>query len=115
MQFMNKVVLSSICRISISAVIAVLSVLLLASGLDAQIRVGILAPLNGPDAPYGVALANGVDLALSYQAKNARSDVRIFLEDTSGGEAASIRKALTLLDQNGAQLLLGEIWSSRTP
>ncbi|MBU1702389.1 MAG: ABC transporter substrate-binding protein [Candidatus Eisenbacteria bacterium] len=110
---MNKSILGAISRSAIRVVPALVMLLSITS-LEAQVKVGILAPLNGPDAPVGVALANGVDLALSYQARSRHADVSLFVEDTSGGEAEAIQKALNLLDQNDVDLLLGEIWSSRT-
>jgi ABC-type branched-subunit amino acid transport system substrate-binding protein len=80
----------------------------------APMTVGVLAPLNGPDAPYGVGLTNGVDLALALHERSGLYPIGVKVEDTSGGEDKVIRKSLDLLDRSGAEVLLGEIWSVRT-
>lgn len=80
----------------------------------ADLRLGVLAPLNGPDAPYGVALTNGVDLALSYHNQLSRERFRVRVEDSSGGEGSTIQRALRLLDREDSEVLFGEIWSVRT-
>jgi branched-chain amino acid transport system substrate-binding protein len=79
-----------------------------------DVRLGILAPVNGPDAAYGVALTNGVDMALSYHEQLSTERFRVRVEDTSDGEGSTIQRALHLLDRGGSQVLLGEIWSVRT-
>jgi ABC-type branched-subunit amino acid transport system substrate-binding protein len=87
---------------------------LFAGALEARavVRVGVLAPLNGPDAPMGVALTNGVDLALETARRGGLGLPRIQIRDSSLGAAATIRQGLELLRDE--EILVGEIWSART-
>lgn len=104
----RRAVLGSVCRGP------VLALLLLPAVCLADLRLGVLAPLNGLDAPFGVGMTNGVDLGLTVHNSSSDERFRIRVEDTSEGDGATIRKSLRLLDELGSQVLLGEVWSART-
>jgi branched-chain amino acid transport system substrate-binding protein len=75
--------------------------------------VGVLVPLNGRFAQYGIALANGVDTARRLHNARARFPLRIEIADT-GGTPQGCLDALAGLYGRGVRVYIGELFSLHT-
>jgi len=75
--------------------------------------IGLLAPLNGPFAKYGIALANGADVARRIYNANSRQPVKLSIADT-GDTPASCLSAVARLYGQGVRVFIGEIFSLQT-
>lgn len=82
------------------------------SGSD-YFTVGVLAPLNGPHARYGISLANGADTARRMHNGRARFPLRLEIADT-GGTPQGCLDAVRGLYERGVRVFLGEIFSVHT-
>jgi ABC-type branched-subunit amino acid transport system substrate-binding protein len=75
--------------------------------------IGVLAPLNGPYARYGIALCNGADLARRLHNAQARFPLRLEIADTAGDPARCLAE-LARLYHAGVRVFVGEIFSLNT-
>ena len=75
--------------------------------------VGLLAPINGPHARYGISLANGADAARRMHNARARFPIRLEIADT-GGTPQGCLEAVQGLYERGVRVFLGEIFSVHT-
>ncbi len=77
-------------------------------GADGLTRVGLLVPLTGPSAPIGEALLNAAQMAL-FDVGDERFVLQVY--DTQGVPAGA-QAAASLAISQGAQLLLGPLFSA---
>jgi len=91
----------------------VISPTLAARAGDDFFTVGVLAPLNGRFAEFGLALANGVDAAGRLHNARARFPLRLEIADT-GGTPQGCLDALARLHARGVRVFLGEVFSLHT-
>ncbi|MCK4412918.1 MAG: amino acid ABC transporter substrate-binding protein [Candidatus Eisenbacteria sp.] len=75
--------------------------------------VGVLAPLNGPYARFGISLCNGADLARRTHNADARFPLRIEIADTAGDPGRCLAE-LARLYHAGVRVFIGEIFSLNT-
>ncbi len=80
---------------------------------DDFFTVGVLAPLNGRYAQFGLALANGVDTARRLHNARARFPLRLEIADT-GGSPAGCLDAVARMHARGVRVFLGEVFSLHT-
>jgi branched-chain amino acid transport system substrate-binding protein len=80
---------------------------------DDFFTIGVLAPLNGPYARFGITLANGVDVARRIYNSDARRPLKLAIADT-GGSPAGCLDAMTRLYHQGVRVFIGEIFSLHT-
>lgn len=80
---------------------------------DDFFTIGVLAPLNGPYARFGIALANGVDVARRIYNSDARRPLKLAIADT-GGNTSGCLDALAGLYRQGVRVYIGEIFSLQT-
>ena len=75
---------------------------------DGLVRVGFLAPLSGPSAPIGQALANAGQMAL-FDVATSRYVLQVYdTQGTPDGAAAAAAEAIS----HGAEVLVGPLFSS---
>ncbi|MCK6551163.1 ABC transporter substrate-binding protein [Myxococcota bacterium] len=86
-------------------------------GAPADLVIGVVAPLTGPNAAYGTSLRSGIALALDeVNAAGGVDGARIaglFLDDHSRTSEAEVA-ARKLLDEERLVVLIGEVSSSAT-
>ena len=84
-------------------------------GSDDEIRLGALAALSGPVAPFGVEQANGIKLAVEqYNEKggiNGRK-IKLLLEDTESKKDAGLANTRKLVERDKVHFLTGVCLSS---
>ena len=98
--------------------------LLLATGLLASggcgddydgVVVGVVLPMTGPQATYGEESWNGLQLALAdIQAAGKAPVFKLVLKDEKSLPAEAQTQAKTLMELEGAHVLLGSVASSNT-
>jgi len=69
----------------------------------AGLVIGVLAPLTGPDSGAGAQILNAARLAVGMS--EAEIDLRV--RDTGGSLSGTIEGALSLINQDGASILIG--------
>jgi branched-chain amino acid transport system substrate-binding protein len=78
------------------------------------IVIGVIAPLTGPQASYGVSARNGIDLAVKEQSAKGgllSREIRVLHLDSQGDPAIAADAARRLITEDKADLLLGEVSS----
>ncbi len=75
--------------------------------------VGVLAPVNGRFAQYGIELSNGADVARRLHNGRARFPLRLQIADT-GGTPRGCLEAVARLYDAGVRIFVGEIFSLHT-
>lgn len=83
---------------------------LLGTAPTQTIKVGILVPLTGSARTAGEALLKGAQMALFDQKESA---IELIIKDTEGSASTTRRRAKEAL-QEGAQLLIGPLFSQNT-
>jgi ABC-type branched-subunit amino acid transport system substrate-binding protein len=83
------------------------------AGLSDFFTIGVLAPLNGLYARYGIALANGADVARRLHNARARYPLRLEIADTRGTPQGCL-DAVQRLYGRGIRIFIGEIFSLHT-
>lgn len=66
---------------------------------------GVLVPLTGPDAALGKEIVDAVRLAIGSEG----SDVRYVLRDTGGRLEGTVRGMLSLIEDEGAHMIIGPV------
>ena len=74
---------------------------------------GVLAPLSGPYARYGISLTNGIDVARRLHNRRARFPLRLEIADTGGTPQRCLQAVADLYDR-GVRLFVGELFSLNT-
>ncbi len=82
-------------------------------GANDFFTVGLLAPLKGSYASFGIALSNGADVARRLHNANARFPLRLEIADTGGSPEGCIA-AVKRLHGQGVRLFIGEVFSLNT-
>ncbi|MBD3235115.1 MAG: ABC transporter substrate-binding protein [Candidatus Eisenbacteria bacterium] len=75
--------------------------------------VGVLAPLNGAYARYGISLTHGIDIARRLKNARARFPLGIEIADTQGDPRQAL-EAVARLHDAGVRIFVGEIFSLNT-
>ncbi len=65
--------------------------------------IGVLAPLSGPDARPGAEIRNAAMLAVGM----SEDEVELRLRDTAGSLIGTIESTLALINEDGAQVIIG--------
>lgn len=77
-------------------------------------RIGLLAPLSGKYSEYGLAVKEGVELAVGdYNLKSALK-VKLLVEDTKGDMVDAARLVSKLIDSSKVMGIVGEVLSGPT-
>jgi ABC-type branched-subunit amino acid transport system substrate-binding protein len=66
---------------------------------------GVLAPISGPDADLGEQIVEAVRLAVG----GADTEVRYVFRDTGGSLVETARATISLIEDEGAQLIIGPV------
>lgn len=77
-------------------------------------RIGLLAPVSGKYSEYGLAVKEGVELAVGDYNLKAAQKIRLFVEDTKGDMVDAVRSASRLIDSSNVMGILGEVMSGPT-
>lgn len=72
-----------------------------------KVRVAILLPLSGPQAKLGQGLLNAAQMSVF---ENASDNFELLIYDTKGNGPSALKAAQTAID-NGAQIILGPLFS----
>ncbi len=75
--------------------------------------IGVLAPLNGRYARFGIAMANGADVSQRLHNAHARFPIRLEIADT-GGSPRGCLEAIARLYERGIRVFVGELFSHHT-
>lgn len=75
--------------------------------------IGVLAPLNGPYARFGISLTHGVDIARRLHNAGARFPLRLEIADTQGDPQLCL-EAVARLHRRGVRVFVGELFSLNT-
>ncbi len=75
--------------------------------------IGLLAPLTGPYARYGISLSNGAEVARRLHNDQARFPLRIEIADSEGTPEGSLA-AVARLYAEGVRVFVGELFSLNT-
>ncbi len=75
--------------------------------------IGLLAPLNGPYARFGIGIANGADVGRRLHNARARFPLRLEIADT-GGSPPGLIAAIENLYAQGVRVFIGEVFSLHT-
>lgn len=87
------------------------------AGDGGTVKIGVLAPITGALAPYGVALQHGMDVAvdlINEQGGIDGKDVEYVLEDDQTDPKAAATQARKLLTQDRVDVLMGTTSSPTT-
>jgi branched-chain amino acid transport system substrate-binding protein len=92
---------------------AALTVLILASGCNPAVRIGVVLPETGEAAVYGASIKSGVKLAFddAEMARWAPRDLEVLYRD-SGSDPTRAASAAEALFDDGALLVIGGVTSS---
>ncbi len=77
-------------------------------------RIGLLAPLTGKYSEYGLAVRDGVEMAIGEYNLKAPLKVKLFVEDTEGDMVDAARAASKLADSTKVMGIVGEVLSGPT-
>lgn len=77
-------------------------------------RIGLLVPLTGKYSEYGLAVKDGVELAVSDYNLKASLKIKLFVEDTRGDMVDAARATMRLIDTTRVLGMLGEVLSGPT-
>ena len=72
-------------------------------------RIGIIASLSGFAAPYGLAIQQGAQLALSEMNKKG-ADIELFFQDDQSDPSKTLSAYRYLKDVNAVELIIGGSW-----
>ncbi len=75
-----------------------------------EIRIGVILPLTGNAAQYGVAMKNGIDLA--YTESTHKSNIRLIYEDDRGEPKIGVNAVTKLISNDNINILIGGAMSS---
>ncbi len=81
------------------------------------IKLGVILPLTGPGAPYGVQVMDGVSLALKQAASQGLikpSEVKLIVEDDRTDVAQGVNAINKLRTADGVKIIIGALASSVT-
>ncbi len=74
------------------------------------VRIGVLLPQTGPFAANGKDMQNGIVMFFEEQHyKMAGRDIKLLIEDTAANPAIGLTKARSLVEAQGAQVLIGPL------
>ncbi len=81
------------------------------------IKIGVLGPLTGNTATYGISTKNGVEIAVD-EFNNAGGingkQIKLFAEDTRGDQTEAANAARKLIEQDNVTAIVGGVLSSET-
>jgi branched-chain amino acid transport system substrate-binding protein len=86
--------------------------LLLAGAAEAQTPIGAIEILSGPNAAYGVAIKNGLDLALDAINAGDGPKLSVTVEDSAGDKDQAINAARKLIGGTHVALIIGPTLSN---
>ena len=78
------------------------------------VRVGIVLPLTGENATYGVDCRRGIELALSQRNPSAEPPVQLFVEDSKAEPKAAIGAFQKLQNIDKVDAVIGDMFSATT-
>lgn len=89
-----------------------------ATGSD-EIRIGVTGPLTGPTANSGVALKQGMEIAVEewnreggIEIDGEQKQVKMIYEDNQGEPSEGVSAAEKLINQDGVHFLIGDAFAS---
>jgi branched-chain amino acid transport system substrate-binding protein len=75
-------------------------------------KVGVILPMTGQTASFGMESLNGMKLALEKD--SAKPSLNLVVEDSQGNNSASVNAANKLISTDKVNVILGEVTSSNT-
>ncbi len=83
---------------------------LASGGLPAEIAIGVVLPLTGPQTRYGFPARDGFDLAreeINNSSRLGGAGINFIVEDSRGTAAGAVDAFNKLIDQDGVSVILG--------
>ena len=81
-----------------------------------NIRIGVLAAMTGPYAEYGLEAKRGVELALvEFDGHVSRKNIELIFETGDGAPARVAARAQTLIEEHGADIIIGPLSGGEGP
>ncbi len=85
-----------------------------ASAQQGDFTIGVVTSLTGPNAPLGVDMKGGYELAVKHFPKVKGANVKLVFEDDQGAPAMAVRKAQKVVLEDRAKAIIGLALSSNT-
>lgn len=85
-----------------------------ASAQQGEFVIGVVTSLTGPNAPLGVDMKAGYELAVKHLPKVKGANIRLVVEDDQGAPAMAVRKAQKVVLEDRAKAIIGLALSSNT-
>lgn len=85
--------------------------------IEARLKVGLIAPLSGPMAPFGDSFVKGVEIAMAefaHQNPQMVGNVTVLKRDSAGLGEKTESEALNLVKVEKVDLLMGELTNTNT-
>lgn len=81
---------------------------LLATALAADLKVGLVVSLSGPNSSIGLPYKNGMQAALAFKPEMAGRKVKLIILDDGSDPSAAARNARKLVDEEKVDVLMGD-------
>ena len=81
---------------------------------DSRLKIGVILPLSGDTASYGISVKRGIELALADERATGLSNVEVIYEDGHCEGRSAANAANKLISLNKVNLILGEVCSGAT-
>lgn len=76
------------------------------------VKIGVILPLTGEAASYGVKIKAGIDFAFKNSSENVRKKIEVIYEDSQGKDIAAINSYNKLVNLDKARIFIGPFNSS---
>lgn len=91
------------------------TIMLAPGGLPAEIAMGVVLPLTGPQTRYGFPARDGFELAreeINNSTKLGGASISFIVEDSRGTAEGAVEAFNKLIDRDGVQVILGPVIST---
>lgn len=79
-----------------------------------EVKIGVLLPLTGENASYGVACRKGMGLAIKEYNVKKKSKAVLFIEDTKADPKTAVSAINKLIALNNPKIVVGDMFSNTT-
>lgn len=79
---------------------------------EKEITIGVILPLTGDAAPYGVKIKAGIDFAYANSSDTLKKGIELVYEDSQGKDKAAINSYMKLVNTNKVKIIIGPFNSS---
>jgi branched-chain amino acid transport system substrate-binding protein len=76
------------------------------------VKIGVILPLTGDAAPYGIKIKEGIDFAFKNSSEKTKKSIKLIYEDSQGKDVSAINSYTKLVNIDGAKIIIGPFNSS---